>query len=65
MKFRRKSIIGLYFAGKSQPDIVRELNRLKVNKLLNVLVVAEKNGQHHVKRRLDINEIHVMVVIAK
>ena len=44
MEFKRNSVIALYFSGKSQPVIVRELKYLQVNKLFMYRTINRYNG---------------------
>ncbi|XP_033228815.1 uncharacterized protein LOC117180425 [Belonocnema kinseyi] len=51
MDFKRNSVIALYFAGKSQPAIVRELNHLKVNKVFVYRTIDRYNNAGSIAKR--------------
>lgn len=51
MEFKRESVISLYLAGKSQPEIVRELKHLNVNKVFVYRTITRYNDTGSIAKR--------------
>lgn len=51
MEFKRNSVIALHLAGKSQPEIVRQLKHLKVNRMFVHRTINRYNDTGSIAKR--------------